>query len=74
MVRLNSGVSLESMQVIEIVEPNTRSDGTIEYHPLFLAAKAEDGTTEFRSTAHLADFLRRLADQGAEVPQRLRSL
>lgn len=73
-VRLNSGVSLESMQVIEIVEPNTRSDGTIEYHPLFLAAKAEDGTTEFRSTPHLADFLRRLADQGAEVPQRLRSL
>ena len=73
-VRLNSGVSLESMQVIEIVEPNTRADGTIEYHPLFVAAKAEDGTTEFKSTPHVADFLRRLADQGAEVPQRLRSL
>lgn len=73
-VRLNSGVSLESMQVIEIVEPNTRSDGTIEYHPLFAATKAEDGTTDFRSMPHLADFLRRLAEQGAEVPQRLRSL
>jgi pilus assembly protein CpaF len=73
-VRLNSGVSLESMQVIEIVEPNTRADSTIEYKPLFLAAKGEDGTTQFRSTPHLNDFLRRLADQGAEVPQRLLSL
>lgn len=73
-VRLNSGVNLESMQVLEINEPNTRADGTIEYRPLFTASKAEDGTTEFKATSHVADFLRRLADQGAEVPQRLLAL
>ncbi|MBL9101018.1 MAG: Flp pilus assembly complex ATPase component TadA [Myxococcales bacterium] len=73
-VRLNSGVNLESMQVLELNEPNTRADGTIEYRPLFTASKGEDGTTEFKSTPHVPDFLRRLAEQGAEVPQRLLAL
>ena len=73
-VRLNSGVGHESMQIVEIVEPDTRADNTIEYRPLFIAARAEDGTTEFRSTPNVAGFLRRLADQGAEVPQRLLNL
>ncbi len=73
-VRLNSGVSLESMQVIEIVEPNTRADGTIEYRPLFQAERLEDGSTAFTNQPNASDFLRRLADQGIEVPQRLLSL
>lgn len=73
-VRLNSGVNQESMQVLEIVEPNTRADGTIEYRPLFSASRAEDGTTEFKSMPNASDFLRRLADQGTEVPARLLSL
>ncbi len=73
-VRLNSGVNQESMQVLEIVEPNTRADGTIEYRPLFSAARSEDGTTEFKSMPNASDFLRRLADQGTEVPTRLLNL
>lgn len=73
-VRLNSGVNLESMQVLEIIEPNTRADGTIEYKSLFSAHKAEDGTTEFKVHASVGAFLRRLADQGADVPQRLIAL
>ena len=73
-VRLNSGVGHESMQIVEIVEPDTRADSTIEYRPLFIAARAEDGTTEFKSTPNVVGFLRRLADQGAEVPQRLLNL
>ena len=73
-VRLNSGVNLESMQVLEIIEPNTRADGTIEYKSLFSAHKAEDGTTEFKVHGNIGAFLRRLADQGADVPQRLTSL
>jgi Flp pilus assembly CpaF family ATPase len=73
-VRLNSGVNQESMQVLEIVEPNTRADGTIEYKPLFSATRSEDGTTEFKSMPNASDFLRRLADQGAEVPTRLLNL
>jgi Flp pilus assembly CpaF family ATPase len=73
-VRLNSGVNLESMQVLEIIEPNTRADGTIEYKSLFSAHKAEDGTTEFKVHASVGEFLRRLADQGADVPQRLIAL
>jgi pilus assembly protein CpaF len=73
-VRLNSGVNLESMQVLEIIEPNTRADGTIEYKSLFSAHKAEDGTTEFKVHGNIGEFLRRLADQGADVPQRLTSL
>ena len=73
-VRLNSGVNQESMQVLEIVEPNTRSDGTIEYKPLFSATRSEDGTTEFRSMPNASDFLRRLAEQGTEVPTRLLNL
>ena len=73
-VRLNSGVNQESMQVLEIVEPNTRSDGTIEYKPLFSATRSEDGTTEFKSMPNASDFLRRLAEQGTEVPTRLLNL
>ena len=73
-VRLNSGVGHESMQIVEIVEPDTRADSTIEYRPLFLATRAEDGTTEFKSTPNVVGFLKRLADQGAEVPQRLLNL
>ena len=73
-VRLNSGVNLESMQVLEIIEPNTRAEGTIEYKTLFAAHKAEDGTTQFKVNPNLADFLRRLGEQGADVPQRLVAL
>jgi Flp pilus assembly CpaF family ATPase len=73
-VRLNSGVNFESMQVLEIIEPNTRADSTIEYRPLFAASKAEDGTTEFKATTHVAPFVRRLADQGVDVPTRLANL
>lgn len=73
-VRLNSGVNQESMQVLEIVEPNTRADGTIEYRPLFSASRSEDGTTEFKSMPNASDFLRRLAEQGTEVPARLLNL
>ncbi len=73
-VRLNSGVNLESMQVLEIIEPNTRADGTIEYKSLFSAHKAEDGTTDFKVHGHIGAFLRRLSDQGADVPQRLTTL
>jgi len=69
-VRLNSGVNLESMQVLEIIEPDTRSDGTIEYRQLFAASKAEDGT-DFAAMPGLQGFLRKLAEAGAEVPQRL---
>lgn len=70
-VRLNSGVNLESMQVLEIIEPDTRADGTVEYRPLIVANKAEDGTTQFKAMPALAPFLRKLAEQGAEVPERL---
>lgn len=73
-VRLNSGVNQESMQVLEIVAPNTRADSTIEYKALFTAVRGEDGNTEFTSTPHAAEFLKRLADQGAEVPTRLQNL
>ena len=73
-VRINSGVSQESMQIVEIVEPDTRADSTIEYRPLFIAARTEDGTTEFKSTPNVAAFLKRLADQGVDVPQRLLNL
>jgi len=73
-VRLNSGVNQESMQVLEIVAPNTRADSTIEYKALFTAVRGEDGNTEFNSTPHTAEFLKRLADQGAEVPTRLLNL
>lgn len=69
-VRLNSGVNTESMQVLEIIEPDTRSDGTIEYRQLFAATKSEDGT-QFSAMPALQGFLRKLAEAGAEVPQRL---
>lgn len=70
-VRLNSGVNLESMQVLELIEPDTRADGSIEYRQLFYATKREDGTTEFLAAPALQAFLKKLGDQGGEVPQRL---
>ncbi len=70
-VRLNSGVNLESMQVLELIEPDTRADGSIEYRQLFYAAKRDDGTTEFLAAPGLQSFLKKLGDQGGEVPQRL---
>ena len=70
-VRLNSGVNAEAMQVLEIIEPSVQADGTIEYRPLFTATKAADGSTEFKSTLSLSRFLRMMRDQGIDVPQRL---
>jgi pilus assembly protein CpaF len=70
-VRLNSGVNLESMQVLEIIEPDTRADGTIEYRQLFVATATEDGTTQFNVTPHLQTFLKKLVAAGNEVPERL---
>jgi hypothetical protein len=70
-VRLNSGVNLESMQVLEIIEPDTRADGTIEYRQLFVATATEDGTTQFNATPHLQTFLKKLVAGGNEVPERL---
>lgn len=70
-VRLNSGVNLESMQVLELIEPDTRADGSIEYRQLFFARKRDDGTTEFAATPALQAWLRKLGEQGGEVPQRL---
>lgn len=70
-VRLNSGVNNEAMQVLEIIEPHVHADGTIEYRPLFTAAKGADGSTEFKSTLSLPRFLRGLREQGVEVPPRL---
>lgn len=70
-VRLNSGVNLESMQVLELIEPDTRADGSIEYRQLFYASKRDDGTTEFVVGPGLQSFLKKLGDQGGEVPQRL---
>lgn len=70
-VRLNSGVNLESMQVLELIEPDTRADGSIEYRQLFHAVKRDDGTTDFVVGPGLQSFLKKLGDQGGEVPQRL---
>jgi len=70
-IRLNSGVNLESMQVIEIIEPDTRADSSIEYRQLFVTSKAEDGTTEFKDTPALQLVLRKMINQGGEVPPRL---
>jgi pilus assembly protein CpaF len=70
-VRLNSGVNSEAMQVLEIIEPCVQADGSIEYRPLFSAAKAADGATEFKSTLSLPRFLRMIRDQGVDVPPRL---
>ncbi|HEY8379344.1 MAG TPA: FHA domain-containing protein, partial [Nannocystis sp.] len=70
-IRLNSGVNLESMQVLEIIEPDTRADGSIEYRQLYVARKTEDGGTEFVDTPHLQALLQKMIRQGAEVPPRL---
>ncbi|MCB9566344.1 MAG: Flp pilus assembly complex ATPase component TadA [Myxococcales bacterium] len=70
-VRLNSGVNAEAMQVLEIIEPHVHADGTIEYRPLFAAGKAADGSTEFKATLSLPRFLRTLREQGVDVPPRL---
>jgi hypothetical protein len=70
-IRLNSGVNLESMQVLEIIEPDTRADGSIEYRQLFVARKTEDGGTEFQDTPNLQPTLQKMIRQGADVPQRL---
>ncbi|MCY1006077.1 hypothetical protein OV079_10990 [Nannocystis pusilla] len=70
-IRLNSGVNLESMQVIEIIEPDTRADSSIEYRQLFVTGKSEDGATEFKDTPALQQVLRKMINQGGEVPQRL---
>ncbi|MCA9663653.1 MAG: Flp pilus assembly complex ATPase component TadA [Myxococcales bacterium] len=73
-VRLNSGVNAEAMQVLEIIEPHVHADGTIEYRPLFTAGKAGDGTTEFKSTISLSRFLRTLREQGVPMPPRFHKL
>lgn len=70
-IRLNSGVNSESMQVIEIIEPDTRADGSIEYRQLFVTSKGEDGSTEFKDMPALQPVLRKMMAQGAEIPPRL---
>ena len=69
-IRLNSGVNAEAMQVLEIIEPHVHADGTIEYRPLFTASKAADGSTEFKATLSLTRYLRSLRDQGIDLPTR----
>lgn len=69
-IRLNSGVNAEAMQVLEIIEPHVHADGTIEYRPLFTAGKASDGSTEFKATLSLNRYLRSLREQGIDLPPR----
>jgi pilus assembly protein CpaF len=64
LVRLNVGMSGESMQVIELVEPRVREGNTVEHVSLFRAERGEDEQTVFTAGGVAPHFLRLLEAQG----------